>query len=169
MEKLKVHVVLEILGRPPEHVKEALQTIVTKVGAETKGIKVISAKYHDPIAVEGAKDLYTAFAELELELDSLENYFGVMFAYMPSHMEIINPEEIVLTNYDFNQLAGKLIERLHDYDAITKKSLYEKDFLARKLQEIAPEKFKELLSVPVMPQNQTPAKKTKKADKGQTK
>src|SRR3989338_8583513 len=132
MEKLKVHVVLEILGRPPEHVKEALQTIVTKVGAETKGIKVISAKYHDPIAVEGAKDLYTAFAELELELDSLENYFGVMFAYMPSHMEIINPEEIVLTNYFFNQRAEKLMGGLHNYDAIIKKLFFKKIFFAKK-------------------------------------
>ena len=140
MKKLRVQIVLEILGRPAENVKEALNTLVVRLGSEP-GVKIISKNYHDPIFVEGAKDLYTAFAEVSLELDTIDNYFGIMFAYMPSNIELINPEEITLSNQDLNQLAGKLIQRLHDYDAITKKMIYERDIVVNKLKEVAPELF----------------------------
>jgi len=155
MEKLQVHIVLEILGRPPENVKEALNTIVVRLGSE-KGVKVLEKKYHDPVAVEGAKDLYTAFAEVSLELDSLDNYFGIMFAYMPSNIELVHPEEIVLTNHDLNQLAGKLTQRLHDYDAITKKMIFERDIVAQKLKQVAPHLFDK--------KSKKPDKKNQKSD-----
>ena len=40
MDKLIVSMILEILGRPAEHVTEALKGIVEKIGAE-KGVKLL--------------------------------------------------------------------------------------------------------------------------------
>jgi len=160
MKKLRVQIVLEILGRPAENVKEALNTLVVRLGSEP-GVNIISKNYHDPISVEGAKDLYTAFAEVSLELDTIDNYFGIMFAYMPSNIELINPEEIILSNQDLNQLSGKLMQRLHDYDAITKKMIYERDIVVNKLKEGAPELFE--------PEKQEAKDKTEKSEKPETK
>lgn len=141
MEKLKVNIVLEILGRPPENVKEALNTLIVKLGAE-KGVKVIEKIYHDPVEVKDSKDLYTAFAEVSLELDSLDNYFLTIFSYMPSHIEVVSPENIELSNSYLNELANQITLRLHNYDAIAKKIIFERDILLRKLQEVAPHLFK---------------------------
>ncbi len=157
MAKFQANMILEILGRPQEHVKEALNALVTKLGSEN-GIKLLEKTHHEPIPVENSKDLFTAFAELTLELESLNNYFGIMFAYMPAHIELVQPEKITLGNIDLNELGNKLIQRLHDYDAITKKALVENEILVKKLQEIAPNLFKQ----PEQIQNKKQEIKTKK-------
>lgn len=140
MEKLQAQVVLEILGRPANHVEEAIKGLVDKMDSE-KGFNVLEKVFHEPTKVEESKDLYTTFAEVTVELDTLDNYFGLVFAYMPSHIDLIYPEKITLANYDLNQLANKLVQRLHEYDAIVKNTTYEKDILMSKLKEVAPQLF----------------------------
>ena len=163
MEKLRANLILEILGRPKEHIVEALNELVNKLGSEG-GIKIIEKKIHEPISVKEAKDLFTTFADVLIELDSLENYFGIMFAYMPANFEIINPEKLTLSNVNLNDLASKLIHRLHDYDAITKKALVDNELLAKKLHEVAPHLFKqqENTQTTEVEKKETKAKKTRK-------
>ena len=143
MEKLHVSLVIEILGRPPESLKEALQSLVTRLGAE-KGVKVLSKNYHEPREIENSKDLFTTFVEVEAELDSLSNYLGIIFAFMPSHIELIKPEKITLSNNEMNELANALAQRLHNYDAVAKNSVAERDFVLMKLKEAAPEVFEKI-------------------------
>ncbi|MDO8459745.1 MAG: hypothetical protein Q7S74_01415 [Nanoarchaeota archaeon] len=156
MEKLQVALVIEILGRPPEHVKEAINTIVVKLGSE-KGVKILNKKYHDPIPVEGTKDLFTTFVEIEAELDSLDNYYGIIFAYMPAHIEIIKPENFSLSNGNLTETGNRLLQRLHDYDSITKTIVTERDILLKKLMEVAPHLFKQPQKV--LPSLQQPSSK----------
>ena len=142
MDKIKATIVLEILGKPAEHIKEALGLLVNKLEQE-KGLRVIDKTLHEPVPVPESKEIFTTFAELSLEFDSLENCFGILFAYMPSHIEISSPANINLSNSNFNEITNKLLARLHDYDAITKKFVYERNFLIKKLKEVAPEFFKQ--------------------------
>lgn len=142
MEKLQVNIVLEMLGRPAEHIKKSLNLLVEKIGAD-KGVKILSRNVHDPVPAQDSKDLYTTFAELSLELDSLENYFGIVFTYLPSHVELVYPENIEINNFDLNALANSITNRMHTYDAIAKKMLFEKNVLLKKLQEVAPHLFKQ--------------------------
>ncbi|MEM4259505.1 MAG: hypothetical protein QXS38_01965 [Candidatus Pacearchaeota archaeon] len=141
MDKIEATLILEILGRPAEHIKSALTGLVDRLGSE-KGIKIIEKKIHEPLEVKETKNLYTAFAEVSVEFDSLANYFGVIFAYMPAHIEIISPVTFKLSNAELNELGNKLLARLHDYDAITKRAIYERNLLNNKLREVAPHLFK---------------------------
>src|SRR3989344_2696709 len=104
MSKMQVNMVIEIMGRPIEHVAESLKQLVEKMANE-KGVTVLERIYHDPIKVEKSEDLFTTFAEITAEFDSLNNYFGIIFAYLPSHNEIINPEKINMSNYDLTELG----------------------------------------------------------------
>jgi len=140
MEKIHAAFIIEILGRPPEHIKEALTNISTRIGAE-KGLKILDQKQHDPVPAKDSKDLFTAFAEFDVEFDTLEDYFGILITYMPAHMELVTPENITLPNSDLNQLTGAIVQRLHHYDAITKRAMVEKDKVLVKLKEVAPELF----------------------------
>ena len=165
MGKLQAQIILEILGRPPENVKNALNQLVEKLDSE-KGIKILNKKIHEPKPIEQVKDLYTAFADITLELDSIDNYFGILFAYMPSHVELIEPDKLEVSNFELSELANKLTQRLHSYDAITKKMITERDILLKKLQEIAPELFKQ---APEGKANlETMAKPKKKKSKSKT-
>lgn len=140
MDKIQVNIILEILGRPVENVQLGLSALIDKLGKE-KGIKILEQTSHAPVPVKESKDLFTSFAELMLELDSLDNYFGLMFSYMPSNIELIHPEKISLRNDDLNSLGNRLLLRLHDYDSIAKKMIFERDIAIGKLKEHAPHLF----------------------------
>ncbi len=164
MDKIKANIILEILGRPVSNVIEALNTLIKKL-SEEKGVKITEKKVHPPVEVKDAKDLYTTFAEISLDLDSLGNYFGVLFGYMPSHIELVYPERITLRNDDVNHLANLIAQRLHNYDAVAKKMIFERDILAQKLKEVAPELFKQMTEEPKKPEVKVKKGKKKKKSK----
>jgi len=163
-ETIKANLIIEILGRPPEHVKEALNTIVVKMGSE-KGIKVIGKTYHEPKKIEDAKDLFTSFAEVEVEFETLTHFFSALFAYMPSHAEIIHPEKLVISNSYLSELGSNLVQKLHSYDAIAKRLVVERNTALAKLKEVAPHLVQDAtLPKPQIPQEE-PKKKPKKKSK----
>ncbi|MBU0761184.1 MAG: hypothetical protein KJ600_04545 [Nanoarchaeota archaeon] len=165
MDKLNASLIVEILGRPPDHLKESLNLLVEKMGSE-KGVKIINKTCHEPKEVEGSKDFFTTFAEIDVELESLSNYFGILLAYMPSHIEITYPEKLTITNADLNEVANALTQRLHNYDAVVKKALADRDVLVKKLQEVAPHLFKQKDATVQQPAEKSkPVKKSKKTKK----
>ena len=139
---MKVQVILEVMGRPPENVTEALNKLVEKLGND-KSIRILEENTHPPKAIPDSNDLHTAFSDLTLEIDTIEKYFAILFAYMPSHIEVIEPENLEFSNFDLNDLASKLVQRLHSYDAVTKRMIVERDLAIQKLKEIAPHLFNE--------------------------
>lgn len=141
MRKIKANLVFEILGRPKEHIKEALTTLVMKIGSD-KGVKIIEKQIHEPVEVKEAQNLFTTFAEVSFEFDSTAVLLGVAMAYMPAHIEVVEPETLELTNTELNELSNALVQRMHNYDAIVKKALMDRNILESKLKEVAPHLFK---------------------------
>ena len=150
MEPLQIQLILEVLGRPADNVKQALASIVIKLGKE-QHVKILENTFHEPVPVKDAHDLFTAFAELTLEIRTLEAYFIVLFMYMPSHVELLYPEHITLTNTELNAFANSIVQRMHQYDAVVKNTLVERDIFLRKIQERAPAVFHEITSVAPAP------------------
>lgn len=168
MENLQAQMVLEVMGRPPENVTQALNSVITKLGTE-KGVKVLEHQVHDPVLIKDSDELYTAFVDATLEIESLEQYFHIIFAYMPSHAEIVYPEKIVFDNARINQFANQLAQRLHNYDAVTKKVLVERDIFLKKLKEKAPEVFNEVMASAFRTHDsETPPEESKKKEEIKT-
>lgn len=142
MEKIKASLILEILGRPPEYLMESLKMLLDAMDKET-GIKIIEKRVHEPIQAPDSKDLFTSFAEITIEADSLETYVAIVFKYMPANVEIINPENMTLRNSDLSLLTNRIVLRLHEYDAIAKRLVVDNDMLKKKLFEVAPHLFKQ--------------------------
>src|SRR3989338_1965848 len=163
--KLSVQAVIEVLGRPAEHLTDALNQLVGAIGAE-KGIVVREKLGHEPTKAEGADDLFTNFAEVTIDCDSIDSYFLFVFRYMPSHIEILSPEHLTLTNLEFTDFANRISGRLHEYDALAKKALFERNLFMNKLKEVAPQALQDLLQAP---QHQTSAEQTKKEKKKSSK
>ena len=141
MEKIQLRMILEILGRPKENVQNGLSSLIKRLSSE-KGIRIIEETTHSPVDLKEQSGLFSAFSELVLEADSLDYFFGITFAYMPAHIEIISPEKISVTNQSLNELGNRLLMRLHDYDALAKKMVMDRDILMKKLYEVAPHLFK---------------------------
>jgi hypothetical protein len=159
MAKIHASLILEILGRAKENVSAALQTVVDKLSSET-GVKVVNKILHEPIPVEKS-DLFTSFAEADVELDSIITYLAVIFGHMPSNIQITYPENISFNNIELNEIGNTLVQRLHHYDALTKSVVAERDMLVRKLHEVAPDLFKKP-EVPVKSKEKPNKKKKSK-------
>jgi hypothetical protein len=80
------------------------------------------------------EDIFTSFAEVEIET-SLETLMLVIFGYMPSHIDIVTPEELKIKNADLNMFFNELTRRLHQYDELAKALMIERDIIARQIKE----------------------------------
>jgi hypothetical protein len=138
-EKIRTVIILEVIGRPAEYLTETLNDLIKKIGEE-QGVKLIEAKMNEPCELKEQKDFYTSFAEIEFEADNLMVLTGIIFKYMPAHVEIIKPESLFSTNNDWNSIFNELVRRLHGYDEIARMVEVEKRILENKLREVLAEK-----------------------------
>ena len=100
--QIQAMMILEILGKPKDHVLESLKALVDRLETE-EGVKILNKDFHDPISVENSKELFTTFAEVDIQFDTLEHYISIMFGYMPSNVQIISPENLSLSNFSVSK------------------------------------------------------------------
>jgi membrane protein insertase Oxa1/YidC/SpoIIIJ len=138
-------IILEIIGKPPEHLIETLEEIIKKIDEE-KGVRVIDKKINEPILMKDNKEFYTTFAEVNIEVEEISYLAIIMFKYMPAHVEVIEPELIALTNNGWTDILSELTRRLHGYDEIARILQIQNSQMQKKLQELLP-KNKEIKEV----------------------
>jgi len=141
-KNIRVMMVIEVIGRPPEHLTETLNNIIKQIDEE-KGVDVKEKKMGAPVLMKDQKDFYTSFAEIEIEVEEILDLAMLMFKYMPAHVEIISPELIALTNNGWNEILNETARRLHGYDEVARIVQVEKTILEKKLKEIMNEKTEE--------------------------
>jgi hypothetical protein len=131
--KINTEIIIEILGRPKEHLVKTLEDIINQINNE-KGVKVENKKIHEPNPVKDREDFFSTYAVVELELDELINLILVLFKYMPSNIEITYPEKLVFKNSDLSETLNEITRRLHKYDEIARIMESEKKILENKLK-----------------------------------
>jgi hypothetical protein len=165
MEKIQARLILEILGRPKEHVSEALKMIVDKISKE-KGVRLVETQIHAPMPIKESTDLFTSFTEIVIECDTLSSFFGIVFAYMPANIEIMEPLDLQIRNDEFTALANRIIQRLHNYDAIARKLVVDNKMLREKLGIPEPATHAQQQQSPAqVPKKEKKSKATKKKKK----
>jgi len=142
---VRAEMIIEVVGRPPEHLTETLHKIIEEISKEN-GIVVIRKKVNDPQPMKDNPEFYTNFVEVEVEVEEILYLVMLMFKYMPAHIEIISPEVIVLTNNGWNEIINELARRLHGYDEIARVLGIEKSLLEKKLRELLSQRAKETSS-----------------------
>ena len=127
--------IIETLGRPPEHLIETMEEIVKNIDEE-KGVVVKNKKIHEPTLIKDKKDLYAAFIEIEVEVEEILHLALLLFKYMPSHLNILTPELIALSNNGWEDILNELTRRLHQYDELAKVLQTEKLIMEKKLRDV---------------------------------
>lgn len=133
--KIKAIMILEILGRPPEHLKTSLEDIINKMNKE-KDVEVSEKKIHEPTQTKSNKNFYTTFAEVEVEVKNISILTSLMFKYMPANVEVIEPENINLTNNGWSEILSEITRKLHRYDEVARMLQNEKKILEKKVKEL---------------------------------
>jgi hypothetical protein len=174
---IKSTIILEIIGKPPEHLVSTLEELIKKIDEE-KGVSVIGKKINEPVLMKDSKEYYTTFAEVEIEVEDILYLAIIMFKYMPAHIEVVEPELIALTNNGWTDILSELTRRLHGYDEIARVIQIQNAKMKQKLRELLPEGTQgsqNVVSPPkeLLPENkeirENPSKKENPKKKGKKK
>ncbi|MBN2367786.1 hypothetical protein JXC34_02115 [Candidatus Woesearchaeota archaeon] len=106
---IHVRVIVEIVGKPKEYVEETLKGHLKNIKAD-KSIIFVKEEIEP---AEKSDDYFSSFAELEILLKNPNELLSFCFDYMPSSVEIIEPERLYLNNQDFSQFLNDMQARLH--------------------------------------------------------
>jgi hypothetical protein len=124
--------IFEVYGKPKEHVEKTLSLMVDKF-KEMKDIKILKQKFFDPKEVEG---MWTNFMELDIIFKDIGKLIDMVIDYLPSSVEIIEPENLNVNSTDFsgvlNDLSVKMINMSNEYS----KAKTEKDIIKRKINTL---------------------------------
>jgi len=138
-EKIRAQFIFEMLGKPPEHLIETLENLLNKLN-EQKGIEIINKTIHEPKPFEKdgeqIEELYTTFADVELELDNTELLIAVTLNLLPAHVEVLEPQELKFSNFDLSRILSELTIKMHKYDEVAKALTLQKSQLINQMNEL---------------------------------
>lgn len=123
--------IVEMAGRPAEHLTEAIEKHVG-ILKDVEDLEVHEIKVSEPRvlayskgsadggkAVEG-EEMFSVFAECDIEAPSFSRLSDTMFDFMPSSVEVIEPSNVKLESVEATGLLNNISGRLHRYDEIAK-------------------------------------------------
>lgn len=119
-------IIVEMMGKPDKFVRESLEKHIKSLDSYTE-VEIRSAKISDPKEVEVPEDqekpkdpMFTCFAEIEFEVPTFERLTSVVFDFMPSSVEVVEPITFDLDATEVTDLLNNLSGRLHRYDDVAK-------------------------------------------------
>ena len=124
-----VKLISEVLGSPKEHVDKALNLILDKI-KEQNGLKVADSKFFEAQKMED-KPLFTGFIEYTIEVEDPQRLIDFCFDFMPSSLEIIEPDELDMKSVKFADMLNDLLAKLHRNEMALRNLIAEKQ-LSRK-------------------------------------
>jgi len=131
MSKITFRAIIEVVGKPKEHIEGAFQGYLKQL-KEDKNYTVV----HEEVAESKAlpeDEMWSTFAELEIKTDDMRNILNFCFDYMPSQLEIIEPEELTFDDVMLSEMFTDLQARLHSIDMVAKQVKLENEHMVRNM------------------------------------
>jgi hypothetical protein len=149
----KGHAIIEVLGKPKEHVEQALKNVVASL-KESNVFNAHDTQISDVINAKDTETMFTGFVESEVDFKVYDDIFGFVIDFMPSSLEIYEPEDLKLDHASFNNMLNDIIARIHEYDKIVRDKIAETVMLERKLDLMIRNTIMVLLSQKKMNSNE---------------
>lgn len=111
--------IVEMAGKPAEHVEETLNIHMNHL-RDFKFVGVHSLMVSEPKLIESSEGVYTCFSEADFETDTFDNMIRIIFEFMPSSVEVIEPSSIEITSKEMTDFLNNVSGRLHNYDNVAK-------------------------------------------------
>ena len=116
---LKTVMIVEIAGFPKEHIEQTIVLLGEKFAYDLKTVKVTKRLVREPQQIKNSK-IWSGFVEFHCDVQNLATLIGLIFDYMPSSVEIIEPESITEDALCLAGILNDLAAKLHQYDATVK-------------------------------------------------
>ena len=115
-KKVKASVIVEVIGKPKEHVEEAMTALIENI-KENANMEVLDFKKHK---AKERKNYFTTFTEINILFKDIPMLMNFCFDYMPSSVDIIEPVEFEFEAPYLNDFINDFLARLHASDMVVK-------------------------------------------------
>ncbi|MBI5390727.1 hypothetical protein HZB02_04505 [Candidatus Woesearchaeota archaeon] len=115
-KKVQARIVLEMMGSPQDYVEQTFKKVIEAVKAEQK----YTVLHENNFPAEQKEQFWSIFSEMEMEFKDLAVLMGFCFDYMPSSVEIIEPQTLPMKAGDVSGLLNDLQAHLHKLEMLMK-------------------------------------------------
>src|SRR3989344_3961367 len=134
-EKINFRAIIEVAGKPKEHVEKSLQEYIQKLRSDDHYL-VTNEDLNEAEERTDQAGMWGAFAELELEVATLQDLTTFCLDYMPSMLEIIQPSELKIADKELSNFLSDLQAKLHQVDLVAKAVKMENTSLKKSLSSL---------------------------------
>ena len=123
---IQCRVLLEMIGKPKEHIEKSIKEVIENIKKDEEMIvvdeKIAEIKKKDMEGKEDGliKDMWATFAEMDILFKDLTKITYFSFEYMPSSIEISEPQELKMRAIELSEFFNDLQARLHEVNMIAK-------------------------------------------------
>ena len=110
----------EVVGSPREHVEKTIREFTANIKKDS-GIHFLSEEYGDAEELEGG--MFGTFVDTEILVDSLDKFNWLCVNFMPSNIEIMEPEELSFSDKDLTNWFNDLLAKLHEVSIAHRQAL----------------------------------------------
>ena len=125
--------IIEVLGRPKEHVEETMKLVIDKT-KKLEDVEIVKKKIHEIQEQEGS--LFSTFTEMEILTKNMNVLFSFCLDFMPSSIDILEPVQHDLEVGDLNALLNDFLATLHKIDMLTKNFKMENELLKKNVRTL---------------------------------
>ena len=129
---IRCSTIIEVLGKPKDYVESAIKEYIQHIKEDSE-LVILNEDYSE--TKEQGK-LWSKFAELDLVIKGTRKLISFCFEYMPSSLEVVKPEHLIMSNPEISGFLNDLQARLHNVDMIVKQLKAENDFLKLNMNAI---------------------------------
>ena len=115
---LHIRMIQELAGYPVSHVEATMDTMNGRLSS-MDGVEVLERDIHKPKEV--TKGVWSMFADVELLVKDFPTIVLILFDFMPSSIEILEPETIKVETRELAGSINDLVGKMHHLDATAKK------------------------------------------------
>ncbi len=126
--KLVIRAIIELAGFPKSHIEESIKKIREQIEKD-KDLKVIKKEITE---VKEINKMWATFLEVELEVPNLNKLLEFNLNFLPSSVEILEPNKITLDTNEFTDFVNLMQTRLHEYTTAINKLILENRSLKAK-------------------------------------
>ncbi|NOZ81376.1 MAG: Crp/Fnr family transcriptional regulator [DPANN group archaeon] len=114
--QLMVRSVIEVLGKPEPHVKHTLKTLVGELD-KSDSFTIVKKEYSRTKKIGG---LHSMFVDVEFWAKNITVLNGFCIDYMPSSIEVLEPEQPRLKAHEIMAFLNDFLAKLHEIDMLAK-------------------------------------------------
>ena len=122
---IRCRTIIEVLGKPQEYVEKAIKEYIEHIKEDSE-LVILNEDYSD---IKEQGKLWSKFVELDIVIKGTSKLTSFCFEYMPSSIEVLKPEHLIMANPELSNFLNDLQARLHNVDMIVKQLKAENDIL----------------------------------------